>query len=82
MIGLCLGFLPVLGMALHNWVYGGVLVLFTSTKGLAMSMPPSAYLAALAELLRFDSPASSWHGRSGRLAPGSPDRRSPSSRRR
>ncbi len=53
-IGLCLGFLPVLGMALHNWVYGGVLVLFTSTTGLAMSMPPSAYLAALAELLRFD----------------------------
>ncbi len=29
--GLCLGFLPVLGMALHNWVYGGVFVLFTST---------------------------------------------------
>ena len=53
-VGLCLGFLPVLGMALHNWVYGGVLVLFTSTTGLAMSMPPSAYLAALAELLRFD----------------------------
>ena len=52
--GLCLGFLPVLGMALHNWVYGGVLVLFTSTTGLAMSMPPSAYLAALQELLRFD----------------------------
>ena len=24
--GLCIGFLPVLGMALHNWVYGGVLV--------------------------------------------------------
>ena len=52
--GMCLGFLPVLGMALHNWVYGGVLVLFTSTTGLAMSMPPSAYLAALAELLRLD----------------------------
>ena len=29
--GLCLGFLPVLGMALHNWVYGGVFVLLTST---------------------------------------------------
>ena len=29
--GLCIGFLPVLGMALHNWVYGGVFVLFTST---------------------------------------------------
>jgi hypothetical protein len=49
--GLCIGFLPVLGMALHNWFYGGVLVLFTSTTTLAMSMPPSAYLAAFAELL-------------------------------
>jgi hypothetical protein len=29
--GLCIGFLPVLGMALHNWVYGGALVLFTAT---------------------------------------------------
>jgi len=52
--GLCLGFLPVLGMALHNWVYGGVLALFTSTTTMALLMPPSAYLAALAELLRFD----------------------------
>jgi hypothetical protein len=69
--GMCLGFLPVLGMALHNWVYGGVLVLFTSTTGLAMSMPPSAYLAALAELLavRFCGRAV-WRGRSGRSATG------------
>jgi hypothetical protein len=51
--GLCIGFLPVLGMALHNWFYGGVFVLFTSTATLAMSMPPSAYLAAFAELLHF-----------------------------
>ena len=29
---MCLGFLPVLGMALHNWVYGGVFVLFTTTS--------------------------------------------------
>jgi hypothetical protein len=49
--GLCLGFLPVLGMALHNWIYGGVLVLFTSTATLAMSMPPAAYPAAFADLL-------------------------------
>jgi hypothetical protein len=49
--GLCTGFLPVLGMALHNWIYGGVFVLFTSTTTMAMSMPPSAYLAAFAELL-------------------------------
>ncbi len=52
--GLCLGFLPVLGMALHNWVYGGVFALFTSTATLAMSMPPAAYAAALVELLHFD----------------------------
>jgi hypothetical protein len=52
--GLCLGFLPVLGMALHNWVYGGVLAPFTSTTRLAMSMPPSAYLAAFGELSHFD----------------------------
>ena len=50
--GLCGGFLPVLGMALHNWVYGGVLVLFTTTAGLAMSMPPAAYLSALGEFAR------------------------------
>jgi hypothetical protein len=52
--GLCLGFLPVLGMALHNWIYGGELVLFTSTTRLAMFMPPSAYLAAVTELLHGD----------------------------
>jgi hypothetical protein len=53
-LGLSLGFLPVLGMALHNWIYGGVLVLFTTTTTVTMSMPPSAYLAAFVELLRFD----------------------------
>jgi hypothetical protein len=29
--GLCIGFAPVFGMALHNWFYGGAWVLFTST---------------------------------------------------
>jgi hypothetical protein len=53
-LGLCLGFLPVLGMALHNWIYGGELVLFTSTTRLAMLMPPAAYLSAFIELLRGD----------------------------
>ena len=53
-IGLTVGFLPILGMALHNWIFGGVFVLFTSTTGLAMSMPPAAYLAAVAELLHLD----------------------------
>jgi len=50
--GLVVGFAAVLGMALHNWVYGGVLVLFTTTAELPrlLLMPPSAYLAALAEL--------------------------------
>jgi len=54
--GLCIGFLPVLGMPLHNWVYGGALVLFTSTASHpgTLVMPPTAYLAALAELARFD----------------------------
>jgi hypothetical protein len=52
--GMCLGFMPVFGMALHNWVYGGALVLFTSTSEVAQSMPPRDYVAALAELLRLD----------------------------
>jgi hypothetical protein len=50
--GLVVGFAAVLGMALHNLIYGGVLVLFTTTAELPrlLQMPPSAYLAALAEL--------------------------------
>jgi hypothetical protein len=54
--GLCLGFLPVFSMALHNWYYGGVFVLFSRHTDLAQSMPmpPSAYIAALWELLRLD----------------------------
>jgi hypothetical protein len=54
--GLCIGFLPVLGMALHNWFYGGVFALFTSTAAhpTTLVMPPSVYLAALAELARLD----------------------------
>jgi hypothetical protein len=54
--GLCLGFTPVLGMALHNWVFGGALVPFTSTAAHpgALVMPPAAWLAALAELARLD----------------------------
>jgi hypothetical protein len=50
--GLVVGFAAVLGMALHNFIYGGALVLFTTTAELPrlLQMPPSAYLAALAEL--------------------------------
>jgi len=50
---LCIGFAPVLSMALHNWVYGHVFVLLSSNAGLPeiLVMPPSAYRAALHELL-------------------------------
>jgi hypothetical protein len=43
-------------MALHNWVYGGALVLFTASAEhpRLLTMPPAAYLAALAELAHFD----------------------------
>ena len=51
--GLCLGFLPVFSMALHNWVYGKVFVLFSSNSENAdlLVMRPSAYIAAIGELL-------------------------------
>ena len=54
--GLCVGFLPVLAAAVHNWLYGGALVLFTATATHpgALVMPPSAYAAALAELIHLD----------------------------
>lgn len=54
--GLCIGFLPVLGMALHNWVYGGVFVLFSANATIAEALPmaPSAWLAAFGELLRLN----------------------------
>jgi hypothetical protein len=54
--GLCIGFLPVLGMALHNWVYGNQFVLFTGTAAHpgALVMPPSAYAAAVSEAVRLD----------------------------
>jgi hypothetical protein len=53
--GLIIGFLPVLGMALHNWFYGGSFALFTTTAAHpgALVMPPSAYLAAASELAHF-----------------------------
>ena len=54
--GLCIGFLPVFGMALHNGYFGGVFVLFSSNATIveAVPMPPSAYIAAAGELLRLD----------------------------
>lgn len=54
--GLCIGTLPVFWMALHNWVFGHRLVLFSSNAADAnlLVMPPSAYLAALRQLFAFD----------------------------
>ncbi|HWP27214.1 MAG TPA: hypothetical protein VNL39_12815 [Xanthobacteraceae bacterium] len=54
--GLCIGFVPVLSMALHNWYFGGAFVLFSMNATIpeVMPMPPSAYVAALAELWRWD----------------------------
>src|SRR4029079_11754023 len=61
--GLCLGFLPVFGMALHNWVYGGALVLFTATAAhpVLLAMPPAAYLAALREAVPRDVVSGATH---------------------
>src|SRR5262249_12082714 len=45
--GLCIGFLPVFGMAAHNWYFGGVFVLFSSnvTEPANFPTPPSVYVA-------------------------------------
>ena len=53
---LCLGFLPVFSMALHNWVYGHAFVLFSSNAQdyRLLVMPPSAYGTALRQLLSLD----------------------------
>jgi hypothetical protein len=50
--GLCIGFLPVFSMALHNRVFGHVFVLFSANAGDSglLVMPPSAYVAAAHEL--------------------------------
>ena len=54
--GLVLGFSAVLGMALHNWVYGGAVVLFTTSAAhpVLLVMPSSAYVAAFGELAHLD----------------------------
>jgi hypothetical protein len=50
--GLCIGFLPVFSMALHNWVFGRVFVLFSANASHPdlLVMPPVAYAAAAREL--------------------------------
>lgn len=54
--GLCIGFLPVFSMALHNWVYGHAFVLFSTNAAASdlLVMPPSAYAAVMRELLSLD----------------------------
>ncbi len=56
LIGMCLGFIPILGMALHNWVFGGVFVLLSSNVNLPQVylMSPATWLIAAWELLRLD----------------------------
>ncbi len=51
--GLCLGFAPVLSMALHNWIYGHVFVPLSANAAHpdVLVMPPAAYAAALRELI-------------------------------
>ncbi len=56
LIGMCVGFLPVVAMPLHNWYFGHQLVLLSTNADIPslLVMPPSAWLAALAELVRLD----------------------------
>jgi hypothetical protein len=53
LVGLCVGFLPVFSMALHNWIYGHVFVLLSSNAQDSdlFVMPPSAYAGAGHELV-------------------------------
>ncbi|HEY1475741.1 MAG TPA: hypothetical protein VGF53_16820 [Pseudolabrys sp.] len=48
-----IGFLPVFSMALHNWIYGHVFVLFSTNAGdpNLLVMPPAAYATAARDLL-------------------------------
>jgi hypothetical protein len=50
------GFLPVFSMALHNWVYGRVFVLFSTNSDhpYVLVMPPSAYAEIAHDLMRLD----------------------------
>jgi len=54
--GLALGFLTVVGVPLHNWIYGGVFVPITTTAAHpgALVMPPATYLSAVSELMHLD----------------------------
>ncbi len=56
LVALCIGFLPIFSMALHNWVYGHVVELFSanSRDSNLLVMPPAAYVAAARELIALD----------------------------
>ena len=56
LIAMCVGFLPILLIPLHNWYFGHELVLFSSNARLPGTyvMPPSDYGSALVELTRLD----------------------------
>lgn len=53
---LCCGFLPVVGMALHNWYFGNTFTLFSANAsyGPVWQTQPGTYLAAFTDLVRFD----------------------------
>jgi hypothetical protein len=55
-IALGLGFATLLVSPLHNWVFGHSSVLFSDnvSQPQTLVMPPSAYAAALIDLMRFD----------------------------
>lgn len=55
-VGLCVGFVFVFSMALHNWVFGRVFVLFSSNSADSnlLVLPPSAYARAFSGLLHGD----------------------------
>ncbi len=63
LIGMCIGVLPVFLMPLHNWVFGHQFVLLSTNAGISSLyvMPPSAYVAALTELLRLDFAGAELH---------------------
>lgn len=54
--GLCIGFLPVFSMALHNWTFGHVFVPLSSNAADSnlLVMPPSAYVEAVRQLIHLD----------------------------
>lgn len=51
--GLYIGFLPVFSMALHNWVFGRVFVLFSTNSAHpdVLVTPPAVYLGAIRDLV-------------------------------